>query len=135
VAWALPVDFAVFVLLAAMAPGPFAPPDENAPHVLGTLPEAVMPLAIALLLGFMGPLVASATAMVLKFRRAGGDLVRRAQLKWFAVVAFVAAAHPTAVLDQLSAPRQAGSRHDRPLRPVHHDPAGHVRGDAAPRPL
>ena len=89
VAGALVADFVLFDLLGAMAPGPFTPPNQNAPHALGTLPDTVLPLAIplvfALLLGFMGLLIASASAMVLKYRKAAGDPVRRAQLKWFAV--------------------------------------------------
>ncbi|MFC4530098.1 sensor histidine kinase [Sphaerisporangium dianthi] len=87
VAGALVVDFVAFDLAAAMMPGPYKAPAENAPHPLGDLPGALVPLVFVLVFAFMGLLVASATAMALKFRRAAGDPVRRAQLKWFTVAA------------------------------------------------
>ena len=34
------LDAAVFMVTAATAPGPFLPPDEATPHVLGTMPGA-----------------------------------------------------------------------------------------------
>ena len=84
---ALVAVFVGFVVLAGMDPEPYPPPDQDAPHALGTAPPAVMLFGLLLLPGFLGLLIASATAMVLKFRRAAGDPVRRAQVKWLAVAA------------------------------------------------
>jgi hypothetical protein len=77
-----------FDLLAAADPSPLAPPFENVPHVFGTPPEPYRTLLrlieFALLPALLGLLVASAAALVVRYRRATDD-VRRAQLKWFAL--------------------------------------------------
>jgi signal transduction histidine kinase len=84
VAVALIVVVVAYGFLTATAPTPFMPPNEDAPHALGTLPAFAVPLAIALLPVFLGLLVASAVSMRTRYRRAT-EPVLRAQLKWFAV--------------------------------------------------
>ncbi len=84
---ALIATFVLFDLIAATSPGPFVAPGQDAPHALGTLPPALAAIGFVLLPIFLGLLIASAAAMVTRFRRAADDPVRRAQLKWFAVAA------------------------------------------------
>ncbi|MFU8853724.1 sensor histidine kinase [Micromonospora sp. SL1-18] len=80
-----------FIVLAGLDPAPFPPPFADVEHAFGTPPPALarvlIPIAIALLPGLLVLLVASASAMVTRFRRAT-DPVRRAQVKWFALGAF-----------------------------------------------
>ncbi|GAA1359002.1 sensor histidine kinase [Catellatospora chokoriensis] len=85
---AIVADVVLFIVACAMDPDPYAAPFADAPHVLGTLPEVAMAGALGLVFGFLALLVTAAAAMVVKFRRAAGDPVRRAQLKWFAIAAF-----------------------------------------------
>ncbi len=74
----------LFIVIVACAPAPYAPPFQDTPHLL-RLPEpyvGVLGVAgLALLPVFLGLLVASAAAVVTRYRRAADD-VRRAQLKW-----------------------------------------------------
>jgi len=78
----------VFTVLVAFDPTPFPAPFEHLPHVLGTPSGAafwiIQVVAIALLPALLGLLVATAAAMVVRFRRET-DEVRRAQVKWFAL--------------------------------------------------
>jgi hypothetical protein len=83
VAGGLVADFAAFVVVAGMAPGAYSSPYEDAPRAMGTLPDAALPVIIAMPLLYMGLLIAAATAMVRKYRAA--DEKVRKQLKWFAV--------------------------------------------------
>ncbi len=82
-AWIL-LDAATFMVTAATAPGPFLPPDENSPHVLGTMPG---PLATALsvvsLPGLWISLVLVVVHLVRRYR--AGDQPRRRQLRWLAL--------------------------------------------------
>ena len=82
-AWIL-LDAATFMVTAATAPGPFLPPDENSPHVLGTMPG---PLATALsvvsLPGLWISLVLVVVHLVRRYR--AGDEPRRRQLRWLAL--------------------------------------------------
>ncbi|MEU2611245.1 histidine kinase [Micromonospora sp. NPDC007271] len=82
---------AAFIVLTGLDPAPFPPPFADAEHAFGTPPPPVArvlePIAVALLPGLLALLVASAVAMVVRYRRAT-DPVRRAQLKWFALGAF-----------------------------------------------
>jgi len=73
----------VFDVLAGMAPGPYSPPFENAPHVLGDLPDGALPFVIALPMLLLIMLIASAASIIGRFRRATQPS-ERAQLKWFA---------------------------------------------------
>jgi signal transduction histidine kinase len=80
---AVPVAFTV---LAAFDPSPYDPPFQGLPHVLraGALTPVLGVLAVALLPAFLGLLVATAAAVVVRHRRAR-DPVHRAQVKWFAL--------------------------------------------------
>ncbi|MGI5160962.1 histidine kinase [Microbispora sp. CA-102843] len=76
----------LFMLIAACVPGTYPPPFESTSHL--RLPEAYLPVleiaGAALLPVFLGLLVASAAAMVIRYRRAAGE-ISRARLKWFAL--------------------------------------------------
>ncbi|MFJ2032431.1 histidine kinase [Streptosporangium sp. NPDC087985] len=78
---------AVFMLIAEFDPSRYAPPFEDMPHLL-RLPEPYVSVlqvgGLSLLPVFLGLLIASAAAVVVRYRRAT-DEVRRAQLKWFAL--------------------------------------------------
>ncbi len=91
VAGGLVVVPGAFIVLAGLDPAPFPPPYADVDHAFGTPPPALArvlePIAIALLPGLLALLVASASAMVVRYRRAT-DPVRRAQVKWFALGAF-----------------------------------------------
>jgi signal transduction histidine kinase len=78
---------AAFMLLAARDPRPYPPPFAGVPKVLGTGP-GWEPLGFALLPAFLGLLLASAAAMIVRYRRAS-DPVARAQLRWFALGAML----------------------------------------------
>ncbi|WP_405088762.1 histidine kinase [Microbispora sp. NBC_01389] len=77
----------LFMLIAACLPDSYEPPFERTPPLLRP-PEAYLPtlgiVGVALLPVFLGLLVASAAAMVIRYRRAA-DEVSRARLKWFAL--------------------------------------------------
>ncbi len=77
----------LFTLIAAAVTDPYPPPFENTPHLLRP-PEAYVPMLLtvgeALLPVFLGLLVTSASAAVIRYRRTA-DEVGRAQLKWFAL--------------------------------------------------
>ncbi|MCK2214684.1 histidine kinase [Actinomadura sp. ATCC 31491] len=78
---------AVFILFGALDPSPYRQPFASLPHLF-QLPEAYRPAlmvaGLSLLPVFLGLLVASAAAVVLRYRRTREE-VRRAQLKWFAL--------------------------------------------------
>jgi signal transduction histidine kinase len=84
---AVPVAFEV---LAAVVPDPFPVPFSNRRHVFGIATGdtlvAVRVAAVALILVWMGLLIASAVSLVLRYRRSDRP-VERAQLRWFAVAA------------------------------------------------
>ncbi len=77
----------LFMLIAACVPDTYPPPFESTPHLLRP-PRAYVPMleivGVALLPVFLGLLIASAAAMVVRYRRAA-DEVSRAQVKWFAL--------------------------------------------------
>ncbi|MGC9667371.1 sensor histidine kinase [Planosporangium sp. 12N6] len=78
----------VFTVLTALDPAPFPAPFAHVPHAFGTVHgiayQIVGVTAIALLPVLLGLLVATAAAMVVRYRREP-DEVRRAQVKWFAL--------------------------------------------------
>ncbi|MFC6083679.1 sensor histidine kinase [Sphaerisporangium aureirubrum] len=82
----VPVIF--IVVGAAVDPTPFAPPFDTVPHAFGLPPEPLLTILraflFALLPTLLGLLLASATSMFMRYRRAT-DPVHRAQLKWFAL--------------------------------------------------
>ncbi len=75
---------AAFLWIAAADPAPYRAPFADAPRVVPALPPELAPLGWALGLALMGLLVASAAAMVARYRRAA-DAVARAQVRWFAL--------------------------------------------------
>jgi signal transduction histidine kinase len=87
VAYGLIVVPVLFVFPAAADPTPFPPPFQDVPHLF-RVPEpyatAVGVVGVLLLPVFLGLLVASVAAMVVRYRRAS-DPVNRAQVKWFAL--------------------------------------------------
>ncbi|WP_433223021.1 histidine kinase [Microtetraspora malaysiensis] len=81
----------LFTVIAAFSPDPYPPPFRHTRHLLRVAEPYLSLLnavGVALLPVFLGLLVASAAAMVLRYRRAT-DAVRRAQLKWLALGASV----------------------------------------------
>ena len=78
------LDAVTFMVTAATAPGPFLPPDQDSPHVLGTMPG---PLATALsvvtLPGLLVLLVALVVHLVRRYR--AGDEQRRRQFRWLSL--------------------------------------------------
>ena len=78
------LDAATFMVTAATAPGPFLPPDQDSPHVLGTMPG---PLATALsvvtLPGLLVLLAALVVHLVRRYRT--GDDQRRHQFRWLSL--------------------------------------------------
>ncbi|MGW5156263.1 histidine kinase [Nonomuraea wenchangensis] len=77
----------LFMVICAFDPDPYRPPFEAVPHPF-RLPEPYLPVlrtvTVALLPVFLGLLIASAAAVVLRYRRATEE-VARAQLKWLAL--------------------------------------------------
>jgi len=78
----------LFTALAATDSTPFPPPYQDVPHALPPLPTplaiVVGVLAFALLPVFLALLVASASAMIVRYRRAANPVVR-AQVRWLAL--------------------------------------------------
>jgi hypothetical protein len=81
---ALLVDAAVFMVVATTAPGPYLPPNQTSPHVLGTMPAALATVLAAVTLpGLLLVLVLCVASLIRHFRR--GDDRLRAQIKWLAL--------------------------------------------------
>jgi signal transduction histidine kinase len=78
---------ALFTMIAAMSPSPLPEPFSELQHPFGTAPLWLRACGWALLPVFMGLLVASAAAMVLRYRRST-DPVERAQVRWLALGAW-----------------------------------------------
>ncbi len=79
-------DAALFMLVAATAPGPFLPPDEASPHVFGTLPAALSAVLTAISLpGLPISLMALLVYLVRRYR--ASDSGRRRQFRWLSLVA------------------------------------------------
>ncbi|MCW2503190.1 MAG: putative two-component system histidine kinase [Actinomycetia bacterium] len=78
----------LFDVLVAFDPSPYPAPYQRVPHLFGGIPKpvltAIMVVALSLLPVLLGLLVASAAAMVVRYRRAT-DPVARAQVTWFAL--------------------------------------------------
>ena len=80
------VDAALFMVVAATAPGPFLPPDQSSPHVFGTMPEALSAVLTAISLpGLPVSLVALLVFLVRRYR--ASDRGRRRQFRWLSLVA------------------------------------------------
>jgi signal transduction histidine kinase len=77
-------DAAVFMTVAATAPGPFLPPDEATPHVLGTMPAGLATALVAVTLPLL-PLTLVLLVIDLVRRYRGSDAGRRRQYRWLAL--------------------------------------------------
>ncbi len=77
-------DAVVFVAVAAVAPGPFLPPDELSPHVFGTLPARVADIVSGLALALL-PTALIALCVTLARRRRAAVGPRRRQYGWLAL--------------------------------------------------
>ncbi len=80
------LDAAVFMATAATAPGPFLPPDETTPHVLGTMPEALATALAAVSLPLLPvSLILLAVDLVRRYRVSG--VGQRRQYRWLSLAA------------------------------------------------
>jgi signal transduction histidine kinase len=75
---------ALFTVIAAMSPSAVPEPFAEQSHPFGTAPLWLQACGWALLPVFMGLLIASATSMVLRYRRTT-DPVDRARVRWLAL--------------------------------------------------
>jgi signal transduction histidine kinase len=85
--WLLTVilaDSALFLVVAATAPGPFLPPDETSPHVLGTMPATLSNVLSAISLPMLPlTLIGLGVHLVRSYRAADDHL--RGQFRWLAL--------------------------------------------------
>ncbi|MEP7369812.1 MAG: ATP-binding protein [Dermatophilaceae bacterium] len=79
-------DAVVFVAVAATAPGPFLPPNEFSPHVLGTLPTNLSRVLAVTALVLL-PLTLAAVAVRLFRRHRERVGATRRQFRWLSLVA------------------------------------------------
>jgi signal transduction histidine kinase len=83
---AILLDALVFMVTAATAPGPFLPPEQDTPHVLGTMPSGLADVLVAtslpaLLLTLVG------LALDVRHRYRSSPPGRRRQLRWLTLIA------------------------------------------------
>ena len=78
------LDAAVFMVTAATAPGPFLPPDETTPHVLGTMPAALATTLAAVSLPLLPVSLILLVVDLIRRYRASGPGQRR-QYRWLAL--------------------------------------------------
>ncbi len=77
-------DAGCFLVIAATVPGPYPAPDQNSPHVFGTMPSALADVGSAItLLGLVFLLVAVVVTTVRRARCAQGRL--RRQFAWLSL--------------------------------------------------
>ena len=81
---AILADAALFMVVAATAPGPFLPPDEGAPHALGTMPVALSNVLTAISLPLL-PLTLIGIGVHLFRSYRAADEHRRGQFRWLAL--------------------------------------------------
>ncbi len=81
---AILADAALFMVVAATAPGPFLPPDEGAPHALGTMPVALSNVLTAISLP-LPPLTLIGIGVHLSRGYRAADEHRRGQFRWLAL--------------------------------------------------
>jgi signal transduction histidine kinase len=85
---AILVDAALFMVVAATAPGPYLAPDQASPHVFGTLPSVVATIGTAVsLVGLPVTLVWLVVRLVR--RRRGASEHERRQWRWMSLVAAI----------------------------------------------
>ena len=80
------LDAAVFIVSAATAPGPFLPPDEATPHVLGTMPGPLAAILTAVALPLL-PISLILVVVDLARRYRGSGPGRRRQYRWMSLAA------------------------------------------------
>jgi signal transduction histidine kinase len=82
------LDAALFIAVAATAPGPYLAPDQASPHVFGTLPAVVAHIGVAVsLLGLPATLVWLVVRLIR--RRRGASERERRQWHWLSLVAAI----------------------------------------------
>ncbi|MEO6511082.1 MAG: histidine kinase [Nocardioides sp.] len=81
---AILVDAAVFMVVAATAPGPFLAPDQDVPHVFGTMPGVLADVLVAVTLPAL-PLTLVGLVLLLRSRYRGSPAAHRRQLRWLAL--------------------------------------------------
>jgi signal transduction histidine kinase len=85
---AIVVDAAVYLVVAATAPGPYLAPDQTSPHVFGTMPAAAADIATAVsLIGLPVTLVWLVVRLVR--RRRGASEREGRQWRWLSLVAAI----------------------------------------------
>jgi signal transduction histidine kinase len=82
------VDAAVFMTVAATAPGPFLPPYEQTPHVFGTMPGSLAAVLTALSLPVLPLTLIALTIHLVRRYRSGDDGTRR-RFRWLALAAAI----------------------------------------------
>jgi signal transduction histidine kinase len=81
---AILADAALFLVVAATAPGPFLPPDQSSPHVLGTMPATLSNVLSAISLPVLPlTLIGIGVHLVRSYRTANEH--RRGQFRWLAL--------------------------------------------------
>jgi signal transduction histidine kinase len=83
---AILLDAALFMVVAATAPGPFLPPDQLSPHVLGTMPAGLATALTVLTLPAL-PITLIALTAHLIGQYSHSDSHRRRQFRWLGLAA------------------------------------------------
>ena len=83
---AILIDALVFMVTAATAPGPFLPPEQDTPHVLGTMPSGLTNVLVAVSLPAL-PLTLAWLALDLRGRYRASPPERRRQFRWLYLAA------------------------------------------------
>jgi signal transduction histidine kinase len=87
-AGAIALDALLFIVAAAMDPKPYSSPNQDSPHVFGTLPHGIVVAIVAVTLpGVLVTLALTLVSLVRRYRRAGTEL--KAQMKWLALAAML----------------------------------------------
>lgn len=82
------VDGALFIVMAATAPGPYLAPNQRSPHVFGTVPSVAADVGTALSLAGLPATLAWLVVRLVRRRRGGSERDRR-QWRWLALVASI----------------------------------------------
>ena len=87
-AGAIALDAVLFIAAGAMSANPYPSPNQDSPHVFGTLPHGIFVAIVAVTLpGVLVMLVLTLVSLVRRYRRAGTEL--KAQMKWLALAAML----------------------------------------------
>ena len=78
------LDAAVFMVTAATAPGPFLPPNQATPHVLGTMPASLTSILTAVTLPLL-PISLILVVVDLTRRYRASERGRRRQYRWLSL--------------------------------------------------